>query len=92
VGFTSATGVFHAVDVEAETLYEAAALGLARLKAGNWIEGLGPGTKLEIQVREPSTHHTLSVQQLQRWINGITGSPAETLRKARLRQLLDARR
>jgi hypothetical protein len=29
------------VDVEAETLYEAAGLGLARLKKDGWIEGLG---------------------------------------------------
>ena len=50
VGFKSAMGVSHSVDVEAETLYEAAALGLARLKKDGWIEGLGPGTRLEIQV------------------------------------------
>ena len=36
-------GVTHGVDVEAETLYEAAGLGLARLKKDGWIEGLGPG-------------------------------------------------
>ena len=39
VGFKSATGISHSVDVEAETLYEAAALGLARLKKDGWIEG-----------------------------------------------------
>ena len=38
VGFKSATGISHSVDVEAETLYEAAALGLARLKKDGWIE------------------------------------------------------
>jgi hypothetical protein len=88
VGFKSATGISHSVDVEAETLYEAAALGLARLKKDGWIEGLGPETRLEIQVREPGSHHTLSVQQVQRWIDSVNASPAETLKKAKLRQLL----
>ena len=55
MSFKSPTGVTHGVDVEAETLYEAAGLGLARLKKDGWIEGLGPGSRLEIQVREPST-------------------------------------
>jgi hypothetical protein len=88
VGFKSATGITHAVDVEAETLYEAAALGLARLKKDGWIEGLGPGTRLEIHAREPGSHHVLTVQQVERWINGVNASPGETLKKAKLRQLL----
>ena len=89
VSFKSATGVAHSVEVEAETLYEAAGLGLARLKKDGWVEGLGPGTKLEIAVREPSTQYTLTVQQLQRWVNSVTTSPAEVLRRARVKQLLD---
>jgi hypothetical protein len=81
VGFKSATGISHSVDVEAETLYEAAALGLARLKKDGWIEGLGPGSRLEIHVREPGSHHALSVQQVERWINSVNASPGETLRR-----------
>jgi hypothetical protein len=88
VSFTSATGISHSVDVEAETLFEAAGLGLARLKADGWVEGLGPGSKLQIDVREPGTSHSVSVQQVQRWINSSVNSPAETIRKARLKNLL----
>lgn len=84
----SPSGVSHSVDVEADTVYEAAALGLARLKQDGWIEGLGPATRLEIEARAPSTRHTVSVQQLRRWVNGTTSSPIETLRKAKLKQLL----
>ena len=90
VSFKSPTGITHGVDVEAETLYEAAGLGLARLKKDGWIEGLGPGSRLEIHVREPSTIHSLTVQQLHRWIDGVTTSPAEVLRRARVKQLLGA--
>ena len=88
VSFKSATGITHAVEVEAETLYEAAGLGLARLKQDGWIEGLGPGSKLEIQVREPSTVHSLTVQQLHRWLEGVTPSAGDVLRRARVRQML----
>ena len=88
VGFKAATGISHSVDVDAESLYEAAALGLARLKKDGWIEGLGPGTKLEITVKAPGSHHTLSVQHVQRWINGTNASPAEALKKAQLKRLL----
>ena len=88
VSFKSPTGITHGVDVEAETLYEAAGLGLARLKKDGWIEGLGPGSRLDIVVREPSTSHSLTVQQLHRWTDGVTTSPAEVLRRARVKQLL----
>lgn len=88
VRFKSATGISHAVEVEAGTLYEAAGLGLARLKKDGWVEGLGPGTRLEIEVREPATHHVITVDRLTKWINGVTASPVETLRRAKVRQLL----
>ena len=40
-----------------------------------------PSERLEIDVRRPSAHHRLSVQQLHRWINSADASPAETLNK-----------
>jgi hypothetical protein len=88
VSFKSPTGITHGVDVEAETLYEAAGLGLARLKADGWIEGLGPGSRLDIRVHEPSTVHSLSVAQLHRWLDSGAKSPADTLRRVRVTQHL----
>jgi hypothetical protein len=90
VSFKAMTGITHAVEVEAESVYEAAGLGLARLKRDGWVEGLGPATKLEIQVREPATTHVISVDRLTRWVNGTTVSPGETLRRARVRHLIGA--
>ncbi len=88
VSFKSPTGITHGVEVEAETLYEAAGLGLARLKKDGWVEGLGPGSRLDIYVREPPTTHSLTVAQLHRWIDAGTKSPADVLRRARVRQHL----
>jgi hypothetical protein len=88
VSFRGPSGITHSVDVQAETLFEAAALGVSLLKKDGWIEGLGPATRLEIAVRQPATTHVLSVQQLQRWLDGVTKTPLDALRKAKLRQLL----
>jgi hypothetical protein len=88
VAFKSPSGVSHSVEVEAETLMEAAGLGLAKLKKDGWIEGLGPATQLEITARTTSTHHTLSVKQLQNWVGSTSATPADTLRKAKIKHLL----
>jgi hypothetical protein len=90
VSFRSPSGIAHSVDVQAESLYEAAALGLGLLKKDGWIEGLGPATRLEIHVRQPSATHVISVQQLHRWLDGTTATPADVLRRARVRALLDS--
>jgi hypothetical protein len=60
-------------------------MGLGLLKKDGWIEGLGPATRLEIAVREPAARHVLTVQQLLRWLNSTTSSPADVLRKAKLK-------
>lgn len=89
VSFKSPSGIAHSVEVQAESLYEAAALGLGLLRKDGWIEGLGPATRLEIAVREPAATHVITVQQLQRWLDGVTPTPADVLRKAKLKKLLD---
>jgi hypothetical protein len=59
-------GVRHAVEVTAESVYEAAALGVSALRNSGWADAIAPGTELEIQVREPATSHRLTVRQIQR--------------------------
>jgi hypothetical protein len=61
VSFTGPAGVRHSVDVSAESVYEAAALGLSRLRRDEWADQVAPGTPIEIAVREPATTHTVSL-------------------------------
>lgn len=75
------------MEVTAESIYEAAALGVSALKNG-WTDAIAPGTELEVHVREPATCHRLTVQQIRRWCDGVAVSPDETLKKRRLKQLL----
>jgi hypothetical protein len=88
VSFAGPSGVRHSVEVTAESIYEAAALGVSALKSDGWADAIAPGTVLEIQVREPATCHRLALQQIRRWCDGVAVSPDDTLQKRRLKQLL----
>jgi hypothetical protein len=76
------------VELDAESVYDAAIRGLALLRQDGWVDNMAAATELEVEVREPATRHTVSVQQLRRWCDSIATSPAETIRKAKLKQLL----
>jgi hypothetical protein len=88
VSFNGPSGVRHSVDVTAESIYEAAALGVSALKNSGWVDAIAPGTELEIEVRDPATCHRLTVRQIRRWCDGVAVSPDDTLKKRRLKQLL----
>ncbi len=81
-------GVRHTVEVSAESVFEAAALALAAMKRENWIPGPGRAARLEVSVLEPVVKHTVSVERVLRWLDGVTTSPNELLRKERLKALL----
>jgi hypothetical protein len=76
------------VDVTAESVYEAAALGLARLRSNEWADQIAPGTPIEITVREPATTHTVSLRQIRRWCDGVAVSPEELQNRKRVRELI----
>jgi len=89
VSFEDAQGVEHAVEVLADSLFEAAGLGLGLLRKDGWVkQEPGPLTRILVEVREPATQHSLTVQQLKRWADSSAVSPAERLRKERLKELL----
>ena len=88
VSVTDASGSRHSVEVLAESLYEAAALGLKLLRDADWVDTLGPMTRLQLQVRAPTVMHEVTIQQLQRWLDGTPISPHEALRKAKLKSML----
>jgi hypothetical protein len=88
VSFTGPTGVRHSVDVTAESVYEAAALGVSQLRQDGWVAAIAPGTQLEVQVREVAATHRVSVTQIERWCEGIATSPDEVLKRKRVRELL----
>ena len=87
VSFKGVSGIRHTVDVEAETLYEAAVIGVSRFRQDIWGEVVASGAVLEIEVREPSTKHSVTLQQVERWLSS-PGPPHEAFKKAKLKMML----
>jgi hypothetical protein len=91
IGFVTGTapgGLPHTAQVEAESLYEAAVLGVQRLRGDPWTSPIGPSTPLEIEVREPGAFHVATLAQVQRWLDGATTNPNEEVRKVQLKGML----
>ena len=85
VSYLDTEGVRHSVEVEAQSLYEAAVLAVRVFKKHNCPPG--EGSRLEIEVRSAVTH-TITLKKIRDWINGGAKSPNEAVMKKRLRELL----
>ncbi len=88
VSFVGASGVKHSVGVTAETLYEAAALALSVFRQSDWADNIAPGTELDVTVKEPEATHSVTVNQIRRWCDGVAVSPYEGLKRNRVRALI----
>ena len=88
VSFKDVRGIRHSVDVEAESVYEAVVLAVRRFRQDPWTEPLGTATVLDVEAREPATTHSISLQQVERWLGGATSSPNEASKKAKLKMML----
>ena len=88
MSFTDSLGIRHSAEISAESLFEAAILGLKVLRAADLKEPPGRATVFEIEVRHPSVRHRVSLLQVARWLNGPANSPRESMKKVHLRKLL----
>lgn len=88
VSVVDSRGIRHSAEVQAESVFEAAAVGLKILRGDGWSEPIGASTKVDVEVREPVTKHHVTLMQLQRWLDGATSSPNELVKKNRLKELL----
>ena len=86
VSFQDSDGVRHAVEVGAETLYEAAVLALKSFREHDCAPG--PAAHLAIEVQSPSVTHTIVAHAIEDWLNGSAKSPKEAIEKRRLKELL----
>jgi hypothetical protein len=74
VSFTDSHGFRHPVQVVAESTYEAAALAARSFTDA----GCPPteGTELHIEVKAPAVTHTIKLNRVCAWVNGVARSPA----------------
>ena len=91
VSFKDARGVRHGVEFEAESLYEAVVMGVTRLRHDPWTEQVSNATVLDVEIREPATTHSISLQQVERWLAGATTNPNEAMKKSKLKMMLAPR-
>lgn len=85
VSYLDVSGIRHSVEVEAESLYEAAALAVKAFKEHDCEPGAM--ANLEVEIRK-IIRHTLTVRRLYDWLNGACRSPNEKVAKERLKELV----
>ena len=85
VHYVDLDGLRHSVELEAESLYEAAVKAIVIFRQ----HGCEPGTrgKLEVEVRT-SVVHTLTRDQIDEWLARGAKTPKEAVTKEQLRALL----
>jgi hypothetical protein len=88
VSFTDSSGIKHSAVVTADSLFEAAILGLKVLRSSELKEPPGRATVFEIEVRNPAVRHHVSLVHVAKWLNGPAASPRESMKKVHLRKLL----
>ena len=88
VSFTDPDGFRHSVEVQADSLYEAVAIAARSFTDA----GFPPtqGTELDIEVKAPAVTHSVKLNRVQAWVNGVAKSPADKVLKDRLKDLLSA--
>jgi hypothetical protein len=78
-------GTEHAVEVTAESLYEAVAQALGILRGDTWVEDIGEGlTELKVRVKQPAVEHRVRMKDFRRWLESQGRTPAECMRKRKL--------
>lgn len=85
VSYLDTEGLRHTVEVEAESLYEAAVRAIRIFKQHDCEPGAL--NKLEVEIRSSITH-ALTVQKVHSWLNGGSKTPKEAVTKEKLRGLL----
>lgn len=98
VSFTDNDGIEHACEVEADSMYEAAGLGIARFRkiprADPDDSETGdptrlPWTRITVEHREPSTSHTITREAFDNWFRRKGRSPREQMCRARVREAFE---
>lgn len=86
VSFVDIEGLRHSVEVEAETLYEAAVLAIRTFKQHHCEPA--EMSKLEVEIRSSITH-TVTLKKIHSWLQGGARSPKEAVTKERLRAMIN---
>ncbi len=85
VSYIDTEGLRHAVEVEAESLYEAAVIAISTFRQHHCEPG--ELSKIDVEIRSSITH-TVTLKKIHSWLQGGARSPKEAVTKDRLRELI----
>lgn len=85
VSFLDHSGFRHSVEVEAESLFEAAVLAIRAFRLNDCEPGAM--SQLDVEIVSSVTHH-VTPRRIQEWLNNGARSPKEAATKERLKALL----
>lgn len=80
--------VSHTVEVTAESLYEAVALGLKAVRGSDWVEGLRDQFKVEVSVTDIPVRHSVEIKEFNIWLEREGGAPRDLVQRKRARKIL----
>ena len=81
--------VRHTVEVTAETLYEAVALGLVAIRGNEWVMGIAQGiNSVQVSVVDIPIEHSVKIQDFNAWLERTAGSPKEVSKRSRIKAIL----
>ncbi len=82
-------GVAHTVEVTAETLYEAVALGIAAIRKKDWVEGIAQGMNtVQVSVTDIPVKHSVRMKEFNAWLEREGGAPKDRSGRNRVRKIL----
>jgi hypothetical protein len=86
VSFEDSEGIKHSVMVQADSLFEAAGIALARFRGAELV--VGAAVTFEVAVSEPIITHAIRLARLRDWLGSSGRTPKEQATKTRLREML----
>jgi hypothetical protein len=89
VSFRDHSGASHTAEVNAESLFEAAVLGVKAISQ-EWGQEPALMTSIRVEVKGPAVSHEVTFKDVQGWLNGVCRSPKERAVKERLKAILAA--
>ena len=75
VSFEDSDGIRHSVVVRADSLFEAAALALARFRGAEIV--VGPAATFDVAVSEPVITHAIRLARVRDWLGSGGRTPKE---------------
>ncbi len=90
VTVTDMNGIDHTVTVEGDSVYLAAARGLAELRRHGWVGEIASGINvIQVLIHENrEVSHAVSYRKLVEWAGRTAGGPAEVVRRREVRDVL----